>query len=184
MLGIWDVASTDVTHVQGFGKPGGGGGAGARPGCGDDNVVCNWWPGHPSRADRRTGRGGLIRHVTSDTRSLITPGIAHIGHMSHPTPSDTRHHTRSYVCNVRASSSQEGIKRVQRIQRQREYVMRAISSPSISWCFLNLSYLLILVSDSSPLSNKWWYPVIDMIPALIDDIIIDAPAGRPPDCQT
>ena len=86
MLGIWDVASTDVTLLQGFGKPCGGGGAGARPGCGDDNVVCNWWPGHPSRADRRTGRGGLIRHVTSDTRSLITPGIAHIGHMSHPTP--------------------------------------------------------------------------------------------------
>ena len=60
---------------------------------------------------------GLIRHVTSDTRSLITLGITHIGHMSHPphTP-DTRH---------LPANSQEGIKLVQR----KEYVMRAILSP-------------------------------------------------------
>lgn len=65
---------------------------------------------------------GLIRHVTSDTRSLITRGITHIGHMSHPphTP-DTRHRTTRHL----PANSQEGIKLVQR----KEYVMRAILSP-------------------------------------------------------
>ena len=65
---------------------------------------------------------GLIRHVTSDTRSLITLGITHIGHMSHPphTP-DTRHRTARHL----PVNSQEGIKLVQR----KEYVMRAILSP-------------------------------------------------------
>ena len=56
-------------------------GPGPDAGCGDDSVVCNWCLlGDPSsgQEDRRTGRGGLIRHVTSDTRSLITLHIAHI----------------------------------------------------------------------------------------------------------
>ena len=55
---------------------------------------------------------------------------------------------------------------------------------STSWCFLNLSRFLISVSDSSssPPANKWWYPVIDMFPTLIDNIIMMPLADcRPPD---
>ena len=62
---------------------------------------------------------GLIRHVTSDTRSLIT--------RAQLTPSDFRLQTQE-ICNV-CMDSQEGIKLVQRISRQREFVMRSISSP-------------------------------------------------------
>ena len=70
---------------------------------------------------------GLIRHVTSDTRSLITLGIAHIGHMSHP-PHISRHQTSHSTTRHLPANSQEGIKLVQRIQRQKGNVMKAISS--------------------------------------------------------
>ena len=70
---------------------------------------------------------GLIRHVTSDTRSLITLGIAHIGHMSHP-PHISRHQTSHSTTRHLPANSQEGIKLVKRIQRQKGNVMRAVSS--------------------------------------------------------
>ena len=108
---------------------------------------------------------GLIRHVTSDTRSLIT--------RAQLTPSDFRHKRYVMYVGTRKKAS----------NWFKEYQDKG----NLSWDPSHLHFLIFSESEPFPdfsvrllsSANKWWYPVIDMFPTLIDNIIMMPPCRLP-----